>query len=143
MNRQIHLQVTLRLIISWLLIALLPAWQTQAQKHNVHLSKHAKKIHETLTEYSSGSFLHLFLCDHTDKFGNLKTLTDTSIEFTDVNTAATTSINYVDIDHVTPGSPSALAATGGRPRHRGSIGFLVIIGVVTVVAVAIIATTRD
>jgi hypothetical protein len=104
--------------------------------------KHAKKIHKTLAKYPSGSFLHLFLRDHTDKFGHLGTLSSTSFEFTDANTAVMTSISYDDVDHVTPGS-SVQAKLGGRPHHRSALGFFVIIGVAAGVAIGAIAASRN
>lgn len=143
MNWRIHHRTMLRFVVSCLLIVLLPAWQAEAQQRGVHLGRHAKKMHRTLAEYPSGSFLHLALRDHTEKFGSLGTLSSASFEFTDANTAATASISYDDVDHVNLGSSSAVAGMGGRPHHRGSVGFLVIIGVAAAVAVAVIVAARN
>jgi hypothetical protein len=142
MNRRFHYQATMRLIISWVLIALLPICQAQAQQ-TPHLTKHAKKIHKTLAKYPTGSLLHIFLLDHTDKFGHLGTLSETSFEFTDADTAVTTSINYDEVDRVTPGAPSVQAGIGGTARHHGSRGFLIIVGVAAAAAVGIIAASRN
>ncbi len=140
MNRRSDHRATIRLIVSWILIALLPVCQAQAQPH---LSKHAKKIHKVLSEYPSGTFLHLFLRDHTDMFGNLGILSATSFEFTNANTAVTTSISYDDVDRLTPGAPSVEAGTRGSRRQHGKVGLLVIVGVAAAVGVGIIAASRD
>jgi hypothetical protein len=141
MNARFHCRATMRLVVSWILIALIPLYG-QAQQQVPPLNKHAKKIQKSLAKYPSGSFLHIFLRDHTDRFGNLGTLSETSFEFTDANTAATTTISYDDVDHVTPGS-SAQAKIGGRPRHRSALGFFVIMGVAVGVAIGAIAASRN
>ena len=145
MNRRFRHRAAIRLIVSSLLIALLSVLQIQAQQQSTHLSRHAKKIHKALTEYPNGSFLHVFFRNGADKFGNLGTISDFSFEFTDTGTSATTSISYEDVDRLSPGSPATgrIAIAAQSRRHRGQLGFLIIIGTATVVGLVILATSRN
>jgi hypothetical protein len=62
--------------------------------------KHARKVHSKLEKYSSGSYLHLVLRDHSNEYGALGALTDASFSFKDSDTNAVSKISYADVGQV-------------------------------------------
>jgi hypothetical protein len=129
----------LRFALIWALIASVQVCQAQPTSN---LSKHARKVQKTLAHYPANSHLHLVLRDHSDRFGTLGALSETSFLFTNVDDNATGAILYDDVVKAQRGV--ATVRTGGLfQHHRHALIPVLIVAVAAGVGVGIIAASRD
>jgi hypothetical protein len=85
------------LVISGVLIALMmlsPACQAQTA---ATLDKHSRKIQKELSHYPAGTYLRLSLRDHSDEYGSLGTLSDSSFSITSSDTNKSETHLYSEI----------------------------------------------
>jgi hypothetical protein len=127
--------------IFWILIFSLSI--CQAQQAPAQLDGHAKKIYTTLSAYPTGVFLHLRLRDRSEKHGELGKLLAASFELIDPKTLQAEEISYGEVRQIQNGSYIAGNASDSQGRHRGTVGFLIVLGVAVGVGVGMIAASRN
>ena len=127
----------LRIAVAAVLVIVVPL--CQAQSPSPSLDRHARKVQKILAACPLGGHVHLILHDQSDLFGYLGNLSPGSFELLDPQTRAPRTLAYDQVERV----DCEGRTWGGAYHHRGSTGFLIIIGVAVAVGVGIIAATRN
>jgi len=113
-------------VVAGALIALMvlpPACQAQTA---TTLDKHARKIHNRLSHYTAGTYLRLTLRDHSDQYGSLGTLSETSFSFTNSDANKTETHPYSEIASVRKGKEYIGEGTGSGHHIRHLVPILIV-----------------
>ena len=103
----------IRLVLAWILIAMVPACQAQSA---ASLDKHARKIHKHLTHYETGALVNIELRDGSELTGALDRLAPASFTVTDSDTNAQVTQLYSDVAKVSKGKE--YIGEGSGPAHH-------------------------
>ena len=117
------------------LMGVLPACQAQTA---TTLDKHARKIHNKLSHYPAGAHLRLALRDHSDQFGTLGTLSETSFSFTTSDANKTESHLYSEVAGVKKGK-QYIDEGAGSGRHIRHLVPIVIVAAAAVTAAIVVS----
>lgn len=89
----------------------------QAQSSSPNLDKHARRIHKTLTHYSSGTYVDLVLRDGSQSAGSLGAVNAASFTITNADNNVPETHSYGDVYRVEKGREYIGAGSEGHHIH--------------------------